>query len=154
MHEQFQPEIPQVYIDSTHSVARIYSDCNDAKKLPETERLTRSHAEGADCEEKLQCLLNQWWRPTLNVIGIEGLPSDLAKAGNVCYSQIKYRLSMRTSPNQDCEDLAQKLEAAFSSVAKEEIFGAKVEFNIVDKGNGFCAPDLPADIKSVLFKSA
>lgn len=38
--------------------------------------------------------------------------------------------------------------------APEEVtYGAKVEFEVGDIGNGFCAPDLPADIKSVVFQS-
>merc|ERR1719362_266283 len=45
--------------------------------------------------------LGQWWRPALSVIGIEGLPSDLSKAGNVVYKELKFRLSMRTAPNCD-----------------------------------------------------
>jgi hypothetical protein len=84
------------------------------------------------------------------VIGIEGLPSDLSKAGNVVYSQLKYRLSMRTAPNQDTKALAESLRKAFMEVPIEETFGAKIEFEIVDAGNGFCAPDLPEDVKSVV----
>ena len=88
------------------------------------------------------------------MIGIEGLPSDLSKAGNVVYSKLKYRLSMRTAPNQDTEVLAELLKKAFTEAPVEETFGAKVEFEIVDKGNGFCAPDLPEDIKSVVYQSS
>lgn len=32
--------------------------------------------------------------------------------------------------------------------------GAKVSFEIVDTGNGFCAPDLPADIKAAVNQSS
>ena len=57
---------------------------------------------------------------------------------------------MRTAPNQDTKALAESLRKAFMEVPIEETFGAKVEFEIVDAGNGFCAPELPEDVKSVV----
>ena len=97
--------------------------------------------------------LGQWWRPALTVIGIEGLPSDLNSAGNVVHKELKYRLSIRTAPNYDCDALEVQLRRAVMEAPEEVTFGAKVEFSVVDKANGFAAPDLPAEIKSVVHQS-
>jgi len=35
----------------------------------------------------------------------------------------------------------------------ELTYGANVEFEVYDKANGFCAPDLPEDIKAVVHQS-
>ena len=94
--------------------------------------------------------LGQWWRPALSVIGIEGLPSDLNTAGNVVYKELKYRLSMRTAPNCDTEVLAEQLKKAVMEAPEEVTYGAQVEFVVTDTANGFCAPDLPANIKTVV----
>lgn len=95
------------------------------------------------------------WNPTLSVIGIEGLPSDLAKAGNVVYSKLKYRLSMRTAPNQDPQALTELLRKAFMEVPVEETFGAKIQFELAgEAAPGFCAPDLPEDVKRVVSQSS
>ena len=32
----------------------------------------------------------------------------------------------------------------------DDTFGAKVEFSLVDVGEGFCAPDLPANVKEIV----
>ena len=150
----FQPDIPAHCVQDIHAVARQFPNCQSPVFPAETQRLTRAYDGAPDCQEKLQALLNYCWKPTLTVIGIEGLPSDLSKAGNVIYSQLKYRLSMRTAPNQDTEVLAELLRKAFMEAPVEDSFGAKVEFQIIDQGNGFCAPDLPEDIKSVVYQSS
>ena len=97
--------------------------------------------------------LGQWWRPALTVIGIEGLPADINKAGNVVHKELKFRLSMRTAPNCDCDVLAEQLKKAVEEAPEEVTYGATVEFDAYDKENGFCAPDLPQNVKSVLNQS-
>ena len=32
-------------------------------------------------------------------------------------------------------------------------YGAKIEFTVEDGGNGFCAPDLPQDMKDIVYQS-
>ncbi len=88
-----------------HAAARLFPERDSDAPLPEVKNLTYKHAEAADAKEKLEMNLSQWWNPTLTVIGIEGLPSDLAAAGNVVYKELKYRLSMRVGPIHDCDDL-------------------------------------------------
>ena len=95
--------------------------------------------------------LGEFWRPTLTVIGIEGIPTDLNTAGNVVYKELKYRLSVRTAPNHDCDALAEQIREAIMGAPEEVTFGANIEFEVIDKSNGFAARDLPQDIKDVLF---
>ena len=146
----FQPKIPDYCIEQTHQVSRIWPDCKSPNILDEVTGLTNQHAGKDDAKEKLEQNLNMWWRPTLTVIGIEGLPSDLNSAGNVVYKEITYRLSMRTAPNQDCDELIEKLRKAFTEAPASISYNAKVDFNVVDSGPGFCAPDLPEKVKNVV----
>ncbi|MGE3920682.1 MAG: M20/M25/M40 family metallo-hydrolase, partial [Gammaproteobacteria bacterium] len=56
--------------------------------------------------EPLELILNRTWRPTLSIIGAEGLPQG-AQAGNVLRPNTTLKLSFRTPPN--CQlDIASK----------------------------------------------
>mmetsp|Transcript_29286 Transcript_29286/g.38997 ORF Transcript_29286/g.38997 Transcript_29286/m.38997 type:complete len:185 (+) Transcript_29286:909-1463(+) len=111
------------------------------------------HASAPDAKEKLEMNLSQWWKPALSVIGIKGVPSDLATAGNVVYKELTFRCSVRTGPTQDCDELAAKMKQAIMDAPAEITYNAKVDFEVVDKGSGFCAPDLPANVEQAVFKS-
>jgi len=43
------------------------------------------------------------------VIGMQGLPTDLAMAGNAIVKEIKLRLSMRLAPTQKGADVEKRL---------------------------------------------
>ena len=107
MHAEFQPEIPDHCREQSHAVARLFPEREGDAILDEVSGLTRSHADAPDCKEKLEMYLGQWWKPTLSVIGIEGLPTDLNTAGNVVYKQLKYRMSVRTAPTHDAAVLTE-----------------------------------------------
>lgn len=102
---EFQKEIPANRIEQTHAAARLFPERDSDAPLPGVANLTHKHAAAPDAKEKLEMNLSQWWKPTLTVIGVEGMPSDLALAGNVVYKELKYRLSMRTGPIHDCDEL-------------------------------------------------
>jgi hypothetical protein len=53
------------------------------------------HEGGADAKENLELHLNNWWRPQLTVIGMEGLPSNLSMAGNAIVKELKLIMSIR-----------------------------------------------------------
>ena len=95
--------------------------------------------------------IGQWFKPSLAVIAQKGLPTDLNTAGNVVYKELTYRVSVRTAPTHDPEILAEQLRKAIMDAPESITYGAKVEFNVVDKGSGFCAPDLPQDMKRVVY---
>ena len=87
----------------------------------------------------------------MTVIGIEGMPSELNTAGNVVHKDLKLRLSMRTAPNCDCEALVEQLRRVITEAPEEVTFGARVEFEVFDIGKGFCAPELPQEMRDIVY---
>ena len=93
-------------------MARIIPGRNVEDILDEVSSLSCQYRDAGDNKEKLEMNLNEWWRPALTVIGIEGLPLDIQTAGNVSYNYIKYRMSLRTPPDENLDTLAEKLRVA------------------------------------------
>lgn len=120
--------------------------------FPHVNTLNKKYENEPEERETLENNLNTMWRPTLSVIGINGPPSDLSKAGNVVYKELTYRLSLRTGPNQDAAKLTQKIKEAVERPG-DDTHGAEVTYSPIDVGNGFCAPDLPEDIKTLVNES-
>jgi len=102
--------------------------------------------------ENVQLFINNCWRSQLAVIGIEGLPSNLSSAGNVIYKEVKYRCSMRIPPHLPSQKCVEVLKEKLTAPG-EETFGAKIDFEVLDAGDGFDAPDLPEKIKNGLNKA-
>lgn len=80
---------------------------------------------------------------------MEGLPADIASAGNVIYKGMKFRMSMRIPPRISSKFVVDTLREKLTAPGPET-FGAKIEFECLDSGDGFDAPDLPAELKSQL----
>ena len=100
-------------------------------------------------KENVQLILNQCWRSQISVIGVEGLPTDIASAGNVIYKGMKFRCSMRIPAHLSSDHIVQTLREKLTA-AGPETFGAILEFDCLDSGDGFDAPDLPAELKTPL----
>jgi len=83
------------------------------------------------------------------VIGLQGLPHELASAGNVLYKELTFRCSMRIPPRLSSKEIVEKLRTILTAEGPET-FGAKIEFSCDDFGDGFDAPDLPEHIKTPL----
>ena len=80
--------------------------------------------------------LNQAWRPSLTVTGIEGLP-DIANAGNVRLPHVEVKLSFRLPPTVEPHAAG----AIIKDVAEANPpHGATVQFDIKDIGPGWEAP--------------
>ena len=95
LHEEFQVEIPPFSYESCHKLAREFPLLTQGMPLLEGVQHQAFKFTGApDSKENLELHLNNWWRPQLTVIGMQGLPTDLALAGNAIVKQIKLRLSM------------------------------------------------------------
>ncbi|NYH78919.1 acetylornithine deacetylase/succinyl-diaminopimelate desuccinylase-like protein [Actinopolyspora biskrensis] len=88
-------------------------------------------------EDEAELALNNWWRPTLTVIGADGLPHP-AEAGNVLRSRTTLDLSFRLPPTAD-PDAA--LRAVRSTLERDVPYGAEVEFGHEEAGRGFNAPE-------------
>ena len=91
-------------------------------------------------QEKVELILNSYWRPTLSVIGMEGLPS-FEKAGNVIYKEFKVRCSMRLPPTLNAEKAKSLLDQMLES--KDDTFNSQISLSILGAGTGFNAPELP-----------
>lgn len=87
-------------------------------------------------ENHVELLLNNTWRPMLEVTGMDGLPS-IKNAGNVLRPFTEAKLSLRLPPTGDPERVAKKLK---SMLEKNPPYGAKVSLTILDAGRGWNAP--------------
>ncbi|MCK6553084.1 M20/M25/M40 family metallo-hydrolase [Candidatus Binatia bacterium] len=90
-----------------------------------------------DVEESI---LNQTWRPQLEIVGAEGLPG-LQRAGNVLRPFTSLKLSLRLPPTLD----AQTAAAVMAGLLTEEPpAGARVEFEPEQEADGWNAPPVAA----------
>ena len=84
------------------------------------------------CEQ----LLNNTWRTTLCVTGVDGIPS-LASAGNTLRPYTLLKLSLRLPPNVDAKPAAEQLK---KTLEYNPPYNAKVSFEITGADNGWNAP--------------
>ncbi len=87
----------------------------------------------ADPAEQLLALT---WRPTLEVIGLDGLPAT-ADAGNVARPELTVSLSFRIPPRVDPEVAAAALQRALEA---DPPHGATVTFELEPLASGWDAP--------------
>ena len=81
-------------------------------------------------------ILRRTWKPTLSVIGCDGMPS-LADAGNVLLPKLSVKLSMRLPPTCDAKVAAKKIQEALEENPPCQ---AKVNYSVDDTGSGWNAP--------------
>ncbi|MEV0082552.1 M20/M25/M40 family metallo-hydrolase [Saccharopolyspora sp. NPDC050642] len=89
-------------------------------------------------EDEVELALNSTWRPTLSVIGADGLPKP-ADAGNVLRPYTTLLLSFRLPPTADPEAA---IRAVQERLTTDVPYGAKVTFGHAETGLGWNAPDL------------
>ena len=83
-------------------------------------------------------MLNRTWRPFVEVVGADGLPS-VATAGNVLRPSTTFKLSLRIPPTADPDACSEYLTKLLS---KNPIQGAKVTVTADEPGGGWNAPEL------------
>ncbi|MFZ9628467.1 MAG: M20/M25/M40 family metallo-hydrolase [Ilumatobacteraceae bacterium] len=81
-------------------------------------------------------LLNETWRPALEVIGIDGLP-PVADAGNVFRSRLSVKLSLRLPPTADTWAVGDELRRTLEA---EPPHGARVVLHEGARGPGWESP--------------
>lgn len=81
-------------------------------------------------------LVNETWRPALEVIGADGLP-PVADAGNVFRARMSVKLSLRVPPTADVWAVADELR---SVVESDPPHGASVRFDAGARGPGWASP--------------
>jgi hypothetical protein len=85
---------------------------------------TQGYAAGiSEADENFEIIINNNWRPTLSVIGFEGLPT-LAKAGNVVYKELKLRCSLRLPPTLHSTKAAEIVSKILNEKRDNETYNA------------------------------
>lgn len=95
-------------------------------------------------------LINTTWKPTLSVIGVEGMP-PFASAGNVIRPLTAVFLTLRIPPMLDVNELAQELKEVLES---DSPYGAKVNFNILNCSSGWNANTMEPWLRNAMDYSA
>lgn len=83
-------------------------------------------------------LLNRTWRASLEVVGMEHMPS-IADGGNVLRPALSANLSFRVPPTGDADAAAKAVKDLLEADAP---YGAKISFTLEKGGNGWSAPPL------------
>ncbi|MDR7302134.1 acetylornithine deacetylase/succinyl-diaminopimelate desuccinylase-like protein [Haloactinomyces albus] len=97
-------------------------------------------------DEETELALNNWWRPTLSVIGAEGLPAP-GDAGNVLRPSTTLSLSFRIPPTADPEAA---LDAVRSTLSIDVPYGARVTFGRSEANLGWNAPEVAPWLSTAL----
>lgn len=120
--------IPQERIDQAKEAAKILND--DIFEVYHFDERQPEH------KDPVELLLTNTWKPTLEVIGVDGIPS-IVNAGNVLRPFTEVKLSLRLPPTCDGERAAKALKELLE---KNPPYQAKVSVTIVDIGGGWNAP--------------
>lgn len=129
--DQLNLEIPEDRRNQAASAASVLGQ-SVFEKFPLVEGM---HAVSNDpCE----LLLNNTWRPTLSVTGVEGIP-EMGNAGNTLRPFTAVKLSFRLPPNCNPADAAAAVKTALE---KDPPYGAAVSFEVESAMAGWNAPAL------------
>ena len=91
--------------------------------------------EGAQTVDRdlVENMLNRAWRPTLSVVGANGLP-EAATAGNVLRPSTTLRLSVRLPPRIKADEATERIKEVLTTNVP---YGAHTEISREGKGNGW-----------------
>ncbi|CAG9311573.1 unnamed protein product [Blepharisma stoltei] len=89
-------------------------------------------------DDLVQLLINRSWKPTLTVIGCEGLP-PVADAGNVIQPHFTTRLSVRLPPGVSGKVAT---EALIREITRDPLYNAVVEVTPQSPSDGWAQNDL------------
>jgi acetylornithine deacetylase/succinyl-diaminopimelate desuccinylase-like protein len=123
-------EIPEARRDQELHAARVLGE-SVWKKYPFAAQKMRPVT-----EDPGELLLNNHWRPTLSVTGVDGIP-DFGSAGNVLRPYTAIKLSFRLPPT--CEP-RRAGEAVKRALETDPPYGARVEFSVDSPMGGWNAP--------------
>ena len=101
-------------------------------------------------DDELELVLNNTWRPTLSIVGADGLPAP-ADAGNVLRPFTTLCLSFRLPPTTDS---ARALDAVRRLLSTEVPYNAQVELSRVEAADGWNAPELAPWLRDALDDAA
>jgi acetylornithine deacetylase/succinyl-diaminopimelate desuccinylase-like protein len=85
----------------------------------------------------VEALLNNTWRPTLSITGVDGIPA-LADAGNVLRPKTSLKLSLRLPPTADADRASRRVKEVLEA---DPPYGARVTYASGERpGTGWNAP--------------
>ena len=87
-------------------------------------------------EDTVERLLNQTWRPSMEVIAASGIPA-VGEGGNVLRPMTELQLSFRLPPTADPDDAVAALRA---ELTRDPPFGATVQVEVLTAEAGWAAP--------------
>lgn len=91
-------------------------------------------------------IIRNTWKPALTITGAEGFP-QLETAGNLIQPHTSLRLSMRLPPLVDSVKCAEIVKGILE---KDPPYGAKIEANIVNTGDGWNSAPFSTRLKNIL----
>eukprot|EP01133_Synstelium_polycarpum_P011198 gene11198-13055_t len=137
--KELEVEIPAYRLEQMATCASIMGDtiysqfAFDGKTQPITTDLT-------------QLLINNTWKPTLCVTGVDGIPST-QNAGNVLRSKTVLKLSVRLPPSQTGEKATKVLKEILE---RDPPYGATVSFNVDKVAAGWDSPNISPWLETAL----
>jgi len=140
---ELNSEIPAQRVDQADSAAKVIGE-TAVEKFPWADDMQpMSH-------DIQTLLLNNTWKPTLSVTGVDGIP-DMGNAGNVQRPYSSLKLSFRLPPSVDAEVAAAALKQTLET---DTPYNATVEFDIGSAMSGWCAPDLAPWLEASMQKAS
>ncbi|MCP1726768.1 acetylornithine deacetylase/succinyl-diaminopimelate desuccinylase-like protein [Natronospira proteinivora] len=128
--DEMNVAMPEERLEQARKAADALGD-TIAKKYPFAAEGMRPVA-----DDSYELLLNNSWRPTLSVTGVDGIP-PFSDAGNVLRPYTAIKVSFRLPPTCDAHAAG---EAVKQKVESDPPYGAKVSFSIDSPQGGWNAP--------------
>ena len=97
-----------------------------------------------------ELVLNRTWRPTLSLIGMDGIPA-MGSAGNVLRPFTSAKLSIRLPPTKDAKAAAPVIKRLLEA---DPPYGAKVTFEVDSAEGGWNAPELAPWLEAAVAKAS
>jgi len=101
---------------------------------------------GPTTDDPIGQLLARTWRPTVSVVGADGLPPT-SRAGNVLRPGTALKLSIRLPPTADPGRAGEALRHALTT---DVPYGARVSFDVADGAPGWNAPPTAPWLESAM----
>ncbi len=97
-----------------------------------------------------ELVLNRTWRPTLSLIGVDGIPA-MRDGGNVLRPFTSAKLSLRLPPITDAKAAAAKVKQVLEA---DPPYGAEVEFSVESAETGWNAPELAPWLEAAVARAS